>query len=251
LLSAKKPAGPAGSVGVKGWIKLGAVALLAMVSSSALAGFSGTATLTSDYDYRGISQTDSNPALQGSVLFNTDSGFYASAWGSSLDWGPDSDASVEIDYFGGITREFGDSGLSWDLGVLAYTYPGLSSANFIEYYGGLVYGGFNIKASYSDDFAGVGESGWYINGGYTWKHESGFSAFVYGGYSFGNAFDAETGPAVGFPEYWNYGVGVGYTTDHLYFELKGVGTDQKDPYKISSGVFANDFRALITVTVSF
>ena len=78
-----------------------------------------------------------------------------------------------------------------DLGVLAYTYPGVSSANFIEYYGGLVYGGFNIKASYSDDFAGVGESGWYINGGYTWKHESGFSALVYGGYSFGNAFDAE------------------------------------------------------------
>lgn len=225
--------------------------VLAVVSSTALAGFSGTATLTSDYDYRGISQTDGDPALQGSVLFNTDIGFYASAWGSTLDWGPDSDADVEVDYFGGFTREFGDSGLSWDLGVLAYTYPGLSSANFIEYYGGLVYGGFNIKASYSDDFAGVGESGWYINGGYTYKAESGFSAFVYGGYSFGNAFDEETGPAVGFPEYWNYGVGVGYTAEHLYFEIKGVGTDQKAPYKISSGVFANDLRVLLTVTVSF
>jgi uncharacterized protein (TIGR02001 family) len=238
-------------VGVKGWIKVGAVALLAMVSCTAGAGFSGTATITSDYDYRGISQTDSHPALQGSVLFNTDIGFYASAWGSSLDWGPDSDADIEIDYFGGFTREFGDSGLSWDLGVLAYTYPGLSSANFIEYYGGLVYEGFNIKGSYSDDFAGVGESGWYVNGGYTYKWESGFSAFVYGGYSFGNAFDAETGPAVGFPAYWNYGVGVGFTSDRLYLELKGVGTDQKDPYKISSGVFANDYRTLITVTVSF
>lgn len=227
------------------------MAVLAVVSSTALAGFSGTVTLTSDYDYRGISQTDGDPALQGSVLFNTDIGFYASAWASTLDWGPDSDADVEIDYFGGFTREFGDSGLSWDLGVLAYTYPGLNGANFIEYYGGLVYGGFNIKASYSDDFAGVGESGWYINGGYTYKWENGFSAFVYGGYSFGNAFDEETGPAVGFPEYWNYGAGVGYTMDHLYFELKGVGTDQKDPYKISSGVFANDYRTLITVTVSF
>lgn len=236
---------------MKGWIRVGAVALLAMVSSIALAGFSGTATLTSDYDYRGISQTDSHPALQGSVLWNTDIGFYASAWGSTLDWGPGSDADVEIDYFGGFTREFGDTGLSWDLGVLAYTYPGLSGANFIEYYGGLVYGGFNIKASYSDDFAGVGESGWYINGGYTWKHESGFSAFVYGGYSFGNAFDAETGPAIGFDEYLNYGVGVGYTIDRLYLEFKGVGTDQKDPYKISSGVFTNDLRALFTVTVSF
>jgi len=236
---------------VKVWVKLGSMVALAVVSSIAVAGFSGTATVTSDYDYRGISQTDTHPALQGSVLFNTESGFYASAWGSSLDWGDDSDANVEIDYFGGLTREFGSSGLSWDLGVLAYTYPGLSSANFVEYYGGLVYGGFNIKASYSNDFAGVGDSGWYINGGYTYKNESGFSAFVYGGYSFGNAFDDNTGPAVGFPEYWNYGVGVGYSTDHLYFELKGVGTDQKDPYKISGGVFANDYRTLITVTLSF
>jgi len=238
---------------VKGWIKVGVVALLAMVSSTAGAGFSGTATVTSDYDYRGISQTDSHPALQGSVLYNTEIGFYASAWGSSLDWGPDSDADIEIDYFSGFTREFGDSGLNWDLGVLAYTYPGLSSANFIEYYGGLVYGGFNIKASYSDDFAGVGESGWYINGGYTYKWEGGFSAFLYGGYSFGNAFDdhQHRGLPLGFPAYWNYGVGVGYTADHLYVELKGVGTDLDGDYRVSSGVFANEFRALVTVTVSF
>ena len=232
---------------------VGAVTLLTMVSSIAMAGFSGTATLTSEYDYRGISQTDGDPALQASVLFNTDFGFYASAWGSNLDWGPDSDADIEIDYFGGITREFGDSGLNWDLGLLYYSYPGLSSANFLEYYGGLTYDGFNIKASYSDDFAGAGESGWYINGGDTYKWEGGFSAFVYGGYSFGNAFEEHEhrGLPLGFPEYWNYGIGVGYSTDHLYFEIKGVGTDQKDPYKIDSGIFANGYRTLLTLTVSF
>jgi uncharacterized protein (TIGR02001 family) len=236
---------------VKRWMMFGIATGLTFVSVAAVAGFSGTATVTSDYDYRGISQTATDPALQGSLDYSHDSGFYASAWGSSLDWGKGSDADVEIDYFAGFSRDFGDSGVSWDLGVLAYTYPGLSSANFVEYYGGLGYDGFNIKVSYSDDFAGVGESGWYINGGYTYEWESGFSALVYGGYSFGNAFDEDTGPAVGFPEYWNYGFGGGYTMERFYFELKAVGTDLSGAYKVNNGVFANDFRAILTVTASF
>ena len=216
-----------------------------------MAGFSGTATVTSDYDYRGISQTATDPALQGSLDYSHESGFYASAWGSSLDWGRGSDTHVEIDYFAGFSREFGDSGVNWDLGVLYYTYPGLSSANFVEYYGGLTFKAFNIKLSYSDDFAGVGESGWYVNGGYTYEWGNGFSALVYGGYSFGDAFDDDTGPAIGFPAYWNYGLGVAYTVNSLYFELKGVGTDLSSPYRVKDGVFANDFRAILTFTWSF
>jgi uncharacterized protein (TIGR02001 family) len=227
----------------------GGVALW-MLSPIAEAGLSGTATLTSDYDYRGISQTDSHPALQGSIDYAHDSGFYISAWGSSLDWGEDSDANVEIDYFGGFRHEIGSTGVTWDLGILAYTYPGLASANFVEYYGGLTWSGFNIKTSYSNDFAGVGESGWYINGGYTYDFESGFRALVYGGYSFGNAFEehAHRGLPLGFPAYWNYGFGVGYSTDHLYFEVKGVGTDQSGDYKVTSGPFANDLRLVVSVT---
>ena len=232
---------------------LATVAALTLISGSASAGFSGTISLTSDYDYRGFSQTAGDFAIQGSLDYGHDSGFYASAWGSSLDWGRDSDADIEIDYTVGFSREFGDSGISWDAGYLAYTYPGLSSANFGEIYGGLSKGPFSVKVSWSSDFAGVGESAWYVDGAYSHAWDNGFSVLVYGGYSFGNAFDvAEPFGIIPFgnPDYWNYGAGVGYTYSHLYFEAKVVGTDLSSPYKTDSGVFANDFRGIFSVTLS-
>lgn len=232
---------------------LAAVAALTLISGAASAGFSGTLSLTSDYDYRGFSQSDEGFAIQGSLDYQHDGGFYASAWGSSLDWGQDSDADIEIDYIVGFSREFGSTGVSWDVGYLAYAYPGLSSANFGEFYGGLSWGSFSLKLSYSDDFAGVGHSAWYLDGGYSYGWDSGWSVLVYGGYSFGNAFDVVQPLGVipfGNPDYWNYGAGVGYTHAHLYLEAKVVGTDLSSPYKIDSGVFANDFRGIFSLTFS-
>jgi len=229
---------------------LATIAALILMSGAASAEFSGTLSLTSDYDYRGFSQTAEDFAVQGGLDYGHNSGFYASAWGSSLDWGQDSEADIEIDYIAGFSREFGASGISWDVGYLAYTYPGLSSVNFGEFYGGFSWDAFNIKLSYSDDFAGFGESAWYLDGGYSHVWESGWSVLVYGGYSFGNAFDRDDGMAFGFPEFWNYGAGVGYSLSKLYFEAKVVGTDLSAPYKIDDGVFANDFRGVFSVTLS-
>lgn len=232
---------------------LATVAALTLISGAASAEFSGTPSLTSDYDYRGFSQTAEGFAIQGSLDYEHNSGFYASAWGSSLDWGQDSDADIEIDFIAGFSREFGASGISWDVGYLAYTYPGLSSANFGEFYGGFSWDAFSIKLSYSDDFAGVGKSAWYLDGGYSYEWASGWSMSVYGGYSFGHAFDVVEPFGIipfGNPEYWNYGAGAGYTHGHLYLEAKVVGTDLSGPYKIDSGVFANDFRGIFSVTLS-
>ena len=232
---------------------LARVAALTLISATVNADFSGTLSLTSDYDYRGFSQSAEDFAIQGSLEYENDSGFYACAWGSSLDWGEDSDADIEIDYFIGFSREIGDSGISWDVGYLAYTYPGLSSVNFGEFYGGFSWDTFSLRLYYSSDFGGVGQSAWYLEGGYSYKWDCGWSVLVNGGYSFGNAFEVIEPFGIipfGNPDYWNYGAGVRYTHDHLYLELKVVGTDLRDPYKIDSGVFANDFRGIFSVTLS-
>jgi len=235
---------------VKAW-KVGLTGLASLLlASTATAGFSGTATVTSDYDYRGIAQTAEDPALQGSLAYAHESGFYASAWGSTLDWGEGSTADVELDYVAGYASAIGDSGVTWDAGLLFYHYPGLSSANFLEFYGGFSFDAFRIKLSYSDDFAGVGESGWYLDGGWSYSWDNGWKVLAYAGYSFGDAFDEHTGPAVGFADYFNYGIGGGYTWKKLYFELKGVGTNLSEPHKIDKGVFANDFRAILSVTLN-
>ena len=101
----------------------------------------GTATLVSDYRFRGISQTDKNFAVQGSLTVSHESGFYVSVWGSSVDnyvVAATNGAAQEIDIIGGYKKTFG--GTTVDVGVLYYFYPKTkaagdrTSSDFIEPY---------------------------------------------------------------------------------------------------------------------
>ena len=44
----------------------------------------GSAALVSDYRFRGASQTNEHGAVQGSINFNHESGFYVGTWASSI-----------------------------------------------------------------------------------------------------------------------------------------------------------------------
>jgi uncharacterized protein (TIGR02001 family) len=116
--------------------------------------FTGNVALTSDYRYRGISQSRLGAALQGGADYsNTPTGLYAGVWASTIKWVSDAggDANVEIDLYGGKKGEI-VPGLSYDVGGLYYNYPsnGLAiSANTFELYGQLGYGPAYIKYSHS------------------------------------------------------------------------------------------------------
>lgn len=110
-------------------------------------------SLTSDYRYRGISQTRLKPAIQGGVDYAFTNGFYVGAWASSIKWIKDfgGDANVEIDLYGGYKGEI-VKGLSYDVGVLTYQYPSNKlnpNANTTEIYGALTYGPATLKYSHS------------------------------------------------------------------------------------------------------
>ncbi len=100
----------------------------------------GSATVVSDYRFRGISQTDKKPAVQGSITISHESGIYATVWGSSVDdyVTASTQAHQEIDLILGFKKSFG--GTTVDLGALYYLYPktklpgDLSKSNFIEPY---------------------------------------------------------------------------------------------------------------------
>ena len=74
---------------------------LLAVAGSAYADFSVTPTLTSDYDFRGVTQTLEDPAIQLGLNYNHESGFYAGLWGSNVDFGPGK-PNIEIDAFAGF-----------------------------------------------------------------------------------------------------------------------------------------------------
>ena len=129
---------------------------------------SGSVTVVSDYLFRGITQTNEEPALQGGVTWTHDSGFYAGAWGSSISWlsdaDPDVSSQVELDGFVGYAGSFGESDFGYDVGVNYYWYPGSYPAGFTdadtaEIYVGLSYKFLSAKYWYAvTDLFGIPDS---------------------------------------------------------------------------------------------
>lgn len=98
---------------------------------------SGSATLVTDYRFRGISLSAGDMAVQGTINVNHSSGFYVGAWGSSLEDSPVY-GNMELDVYGGWTGEIA-SGLTADVGLLYYVYPNgkVGHANVWEPYASL------------------------------------------------------------------------------------------------------------------
>ncbi len=85
---------------------------------------SGSATLTSDYRFRGVSQTDEEMAVQGGFAITHESGFYVGTWAANLSgWGTFGGANMELDLFGGYKARLSDSA-TLDVGLTWYMYPG-------------------------------------------------------------------------------------------------------------------------------
>lgn len=95
---------------------------------------SGAATLTSDYRFRGVSQSDEGMAVQGGFTIAHESGFYAGAWGSNLaGWGTFGGANMELDLYAGFKLPVGEGTL--DTGLVWYMYPsGADTTDFAELY---------------------------------------------------------------------------------------------------------------------
>ena len=81
----------------------------------AAAQYSASLTLTSDYVWRGVSQTLGDPAVQGSFDYEHNSGLYAGVWASNVDFfdpsapgasvADDDNADLELDLWLGYAGE--------------------------------------------------------------------------------------------------------------------------------------------------
>ena len=152
-------------------LKLAALALaFAGVSAPVAAQVEGNVTLSTNYVFRGITQTDDGPAISGGFDVATEDGFYAGVWGSSVDFSDGT--TMELDLYGGYA--FAAGGFDWDVGLIYYAYPDSpeyfgESQDFLEIYGGVGRSfeavSWDAKLSYSDDFyLGTGPA-WYLETG--------------------------------------------------------------------------------------
>jgi len=137
---------------MKNSLKISSVSLLvaAMVAPAAHAEITANVALTTDYVWRGTSQNQEDPALQGGFDYSSESGFYAGVWGSNVNF---SGASTELDLYAGWGTEL-ENGVGLDFGVIRYSYHGsdiASDLDFTEFYAGASYAGFGFTYSVGDE----------------------------------------------------------------------------------------------------
>lgn len=203
-----------------------ATVLLAALSSVSTADaedspLSANVSLVSDYAYRGISQTDERPALQGGFDYAHADGLYAGAWGSNVSWLSDSDPAVsnslELDIYGGYRGETGP--IRYDLGFLQYYYPGsypkhYNSANTLEGYIGLAWEFLSFKYSHAfTDLFGYAKSdgSQYYDLGSTIDIGGGFSLAAHVGYNHIKGQDNYTDWKIGVSkDFGDFAVGLHY-----------------------------------------
>lgn len=248
-------------------------ATLALMAQVATAEVTATATATTDYDFRGVSQTEGNPALQLSVDYAAEH-FYAGIWGSNIDFGENVDGNVEVDLVAGFAG--GDEeGLRWDFGATWYTYPASEEderdpdddsdditaiENYMEYFAGLGLGPVDVKYWYAPDLYDSGEKAHYVEANASFGVPWELSLNLHAGYSFGPYFD-ELGDAAALDDseypgddadYYDYSVGLGRSFGHWDFDLKYVGNITDGSYfDIDSGAGRNDERVIFSVSTTF
>jgi uncharacterized protein (TIGR02001 family) len=179
--------------------------VVGLLSLPAFANVSANVTFSSDYIWRGMTQTD-GPAMSGGFDFESENGFYAGIWGSNVNF--NDGAGSELDYYFGYGFEVGNVGI--DLGYVAFDYPQNNTGlDFEEIVIGLSMGDLGLTFALGQDSAPD-----YTEISYAFG-DVGLSYGEYDDYgnNFGISYDFECG---------TYDCGIGYSD----FSDNGYGADE-------------------------
>ena len=135
---------------MKNIFKFCAIVLFSTTTALQSAEFESNVAIANGYVWRGMTQTSEEPAISGGFDIAGESGLYFGTWASNVEFGDG--AALELDWYAGYANEL-DNGLSYDIGYLAFTYPGEDSLDFEEIYFGLGYSYFGLTYSSGQDSA--------------------------------------------------------------------------------------------------
>lgn len=205
-----------------------ALALLAMMPLAAQAqdddsGFNWNAAATSEYFFRGISQTDDRPAMQAGAGYTFANGLYLGAWGSNVDFGEFDSTDAEIDTFIGWNGDVAD-GVNLDVQLNRYNYVGepdgvdyaynelIGKATFADTY--------SVTVGYTNDFLATETDSWYGAVGGSWAVGNDFNITAGVGYTtIDDALSSESG-------YVDYSVGVNRDFGAVNVSLNYIDTNR-------------------------
>ncbi|MCE9521711.1 MAG: TorF family putative porin [Alphaproteobacteria bacterium] len=224
------------TMGLLGSLAFGGLATPAFADGeeAAASPWSATLAVTSDYRFRGQSQTQRDPALQGSIDFASETGFFAGVWASNIDFNDPGDTSIEVDLYAGVTQAISDK-TEATFKVVYYAYPDQDNAiadyDYVE-----------VLASLSHDFgaaAVTGEIAWspdyFAQTGSAvaltgtlavpladkfWFFDGGLSASGHAGYQW-----IDDNIAYGTPDYVYFDVGLSAVWGLATFDVRWIDTD--------------------------
>jgi len=228
------------------------VASVLSIPLTANAGDFGTVSanvaLTTDYYFRGISQTGNDGALQGGFDWSHDSGVYAGVWASNVDFG---ETHLEVDTYIGFANDIGDTGFSYDVNLLRYNYNDAEyETNELTF--ALSYSYFSAAYKYSDDWYDTGESSNYFSLGFNYDLPENFALSASIGQSFGDAYDKKRmGTDTDF-DYIDYKIGISKDFYGVNWDLSYVGSDlnSKECNAYVGGKSICDDRFILTASKS-
>jgi uncharacterized protein (TIGR02001 family) len=223
-----------------------AVTLLTAAMVDARAEVSSTIALSSDYDFRGITQTARDPALSASLDWSGESGVYAGAWASNVDFGAGTDSDVEVDvlagYRGSISEDAG-----FDIGGVYYSFwPNGDKVDFGELYAGLSWKALSAKFWYAPDFGNSGDSATYIEANATIPLPEDFDLTLHIGQSDGDYWDNANNGG-----YVDYSIGFTKTVGKFALGLKWIdGSDLKSSDGTPGDVFTSESKVYFSVSTT-
>ena len=213
---------------------LAAASSIAAHAAAAPSAFTSTGNVafTSDYVFRGISQTGGHTALQGGFDVAHTSGLSAGVWASNISWAPSTSLEVDlyVNYGFSLSKDFSAS-----VGYLAYVYEGNSSINTGEINASVSAYGFTAKLSHAvTDYFGIAGSGtqyYELNYAYEVAAVKGLSLALHYGVTDGkNAADNDE----------DYAIGLSYPV---------AGFTGTVSYSNGSGTFAGTYEGITAVTL--
>jgi len=150
-----------------------------LTSQAALAEVSANFGATSNYVWRGVSQSNDIASVSGGIDYADDSGFYAGTWVGSLSDNENGFAGAETDLYFGYGGESGN--FTYDVGYIYYLYTDIEDGDFGEIYfnGGVGNFGFGIAYTVNSQLEGEGA----FDSGDVFLNAS------YGGIDLGNDFE--------------------------------------------------------------
>jgi uncharacterized protein (TIGR02001 family) len=178
----------------------------------------GNIALVSEYRFRGLDQTFGEPALQGGFDYAHSSGIYLGNWNSNVG-AMFSGANLEMDFYGGWKKSFGDFGV--DVGAIYYYYPGSNpDIDNTELFIGGNWKTLSLKYFHAvDDYFSVPntKNSHYLDLTFTYDFGRGFGLVAhYGIFKFNNVNDGD---------YNDWKLGVTYDLSGLILGAAYVDTD--------------------------